>query len=123
MFEFDETLPDDLDACGAHFGFTPDSPFEEVYHHHVQSHAPFSVGCYGPNLNGGPVSLEECRSYYSTCGDGDTVTIETAKGKFLYDPWCPCYENGSNVVVGGNQVENPERSFSYSYFLSHSHSA
>ena len=60
-----------LDACGAHFGYTPDSPTAMVYHHHVQELPPFSFGCYGPSASGGLVTLAECRSLYSGCGDGD----------------------------------------------------
>ena len=31
-----------LDACGAHFGVTPDSNGASIYHHHVQDFAPVS---------------------------------------------------------------------------------
>lgn len=37
-----------LDACGGHFGATPDSALAEVYHYHVQDAPPFTVGCFGP---------------------------------------------------------------------------
>jgi hypothetical protein len=89
-----------LDACSAHFGVTPDSSGKFVYHHHVQDKSPFTVGCYGPSASGKEVTLDECRSYYSTCGDSDITTITTTKGTFLYDRWCPCYNSttGSNLV-------------------------
>ncbi len=90
-------LPTDLDACSAHFGVTPDSNGQSVYHHHVQDSPPFAVGCYGPSADNGLVTLEQCRTYYSTCGDGE-VTLRSTKGSFQYDPWCPCYaRNGSNA--------------------------
>ena len=44
-YEATEAKPDDLDACGAHFGVTPDSGGAEVYHHHVQEKPPFTIGC------------------------------------------------------------------------------
>ncbi len=90
-----------LDACGAHFGVTPESPAAAVYHHHVQERAPFTVGCFGPNAEGGEVTLAQCRSYYSTCGD-DVTSLATAAGALPYDLFCPCYDSvtGSNVVAG-----------------------
>ena len=60
-----------LDACGAHFGVTPDSDGAAVYHHHVQENPPFTFGCHGPNDDGGLVTVEQCRALYNTCGDGD----------------------------------------------------
>lgn len=100
-YESTNTLPTDLDACSGHFGTTPDSPTTAIYHHHVQDKPPFAVGCYGPNANGGLVTLAECRSYYSTCGDSDVATIATTKGSFQYDKWCPCFDSttGSNVLT------------------------
>jgi len=87
-----------LDACGGHFGVTPDSNGESVYHYHVQFNAPFTFGCYGPNADGTLVSVDQCRKLYSGCGDGDNTYLDTDKGKVEYDPWCPCYDaNGSNV--------------------------
>ena len=87
-----------MDACGGHWGYTPDSPDTMVYHYHVQSAAPFTIGCFGPNTDGSLVTVEQCRELYSECGDGDEMTVTTPDGSFEYDPWCPCYDaNGSNV--------------------------
>jgi len=87
-----------LDACGAHFGPTPDSAGASVYHHHVQDMAPFTFGCYGPSSTGGLVSLPECRALYADCGNWDTRTLTTPDGSVEYDPWCPCFDyEGSNV--------------------------
>jgi len=99
-----------LDACGGHFGPTPEDESANVYHYHVQDVAPFTFGCYGPILDDESgkqklVALAECRDLYDSCGDGDSESITTnEKGTFQYDPFCPCYDaNGSNV---GN-VEKP----------------
>jgi len=98
MYETTGVLPL-LDACGGHFGVTPDSGGESVYHHHVQDKAPFIVGCFGPNDQGGLVTVEQCRSYYTGCGDGDEVTFPLKDGESVtYDLWCPCYDaDGSNM--------------------------
>merc|ERR1740123_1891143 len=73
-----DVLPE-LDACGGHFGVTPDSDGKSVYHYHVQENAPFTFGCYGPNADGSVVSLEQCRALYSGCGDGDENTFSIYK--------------------------------------------
>lgn len=87
-----------LDACGGHWGPTPDHD-EDTYHYHVQGTAPFSVGCYGPNSDNSLVTVEQCRAKYSTC-DGVLTTLATSKGDVSYDLWCPCYDaNGSNTGV------------------------
>jgi hypothetical protein len=103
---YPETLPK-LDACGGHFGRTPESPDVDVYHYHVQDKPPFTFGCYGPNEDGGLVTLAECRARYSECGDGDETTLTVGEndimgytdgGTIQYDPWCPCFDGeGSNV--------------------------
>jgi hypothetical protein len=99
-FESTNTLPTDLDACNGHFGFTPDSPTTSVYHHHITDTPPFSFGCYGPSATNELVTLAECRSYYTTCGD-DVTVIATTKGNISYDLYCPCYDKttGSNVLT------------------------
>lgn len=88
-----------LDACGGHFGFTPDSPTEEVYHHHVQAGPPFTFGCYGPDDDGSLVTVEQCRKYYPGC-DGNLATLRTPEAELQYDDWCPCFDaKGSNSGV------------------------
>ena len=88
-----------LDACGGHFGVTPDSSGEEVYHYHLQYNPPFTIGCIGPSATGGMVTLDECRTVSGGCGDNDIEWLNTAsKGLHQYDLWCPCFDgNGSNV--------------------------
>lgn len=91
-----QVLPQ-LDACGGHYGDTPDG--ENYYHYHVQDTAPFTTGCFGPNEDGSLVSVEQCRALYNGCGDGDNVVFQTDYGAVDYDPWCPCFDaSGSNVV-------------------------
>jgi hypothetical protein len=55
-----------LDACGGHFGTTPDSEGAKKYHYHVQTAAPFTIGCFGPAKNeAGAETLVTLVSYYS----------------------------------------------------------
>jgi len=93
-------VPRDLDACGGRSGVTPDSNGSSVYYYVVQDTAPFSVGCFGP-----VDSVEECRALYDTCGDGDEITIKTSNGNVNYDPFCPCFENGTNVYSDTSSSE------------------
>jgi len=94
-----------LDACGAHFGITPDSTGMPVYHHHVSGLAPFTVGCYGPTADSSDspamVSLDECRALYPECNNSDAVLLDAgiiAVTSAWYDPWCPCFdEDGLNA--------------------------
>ncbi len=65
--------PTDLDACGGHFGVTPNSGGKTIYHYHVQEDMPFTFGCYGPDINSNGeeilVTEEKCCSLYSGCSD------------------------------------------------------
>jgi len=91
-----QTLLPLLDACGGHYGKTPESPEADVYHYHVQGSAPFTVGCFGPNDDGSMVSVEQCRAFYAGC-DANLVAVTTPQGTKEYDDWCPCFDaNGSN---------------------------
>ncbi|CAJ1395277.1 unnamed protein product [Effrenium voratum] len=101
-----------LDACGAHFGPTPDSS-GNVYHYHVQDKAPFTVGCYGPSASNQLVTVAECRALYPKCdNDGGAGTaIQTNEGTVTYDKFCPCWDAaGSNMGI--NLVELPALSTS-----------
>ena len=93
-----------LDACGGHFGFTPESPDTQVYHYHVQSNPPFTIGCFGPSSDdrGNPtlVTLEECRALYEGCSDTASFMDVVVPGSaFRYAPWCPCFD-GQRSNVG-----------------------
>ena len=85
-----------LDACGGHFGLTPESPSTAVYHYHIQRDPPFTIGCYGPSSSNGLVSVSDCRALYSECSG--TVATETWGGEtHTYMKDCPCFDaNGLN---------------------------
>ena len=101
-----------LDACGGHFGVTPDSGGASVYHNHVQDKPPFFFGCYGPNADNTMVTVEQCRAIYATLNvpnsggkkacDGDLKSLTTSLGTFQYDEWCPCWDGATsgNGVAG-----------------------
>jgi len=97
-----KTLPM-LDACGGHFGITPDSDGKIVYHYHVQTKQPFTFGCYGPDFNDKGeeklVELETCRSLYDGCAKEKEIhKLKSKNGEIEYKYWCPCYDaDGSNV--------------------------
>ena len=100
-YEDTDVHPEDLDACGAHFGPTPDSGGADVYHHHVQEKPPFIVGCFGPSDDGGPVTYDECVSYYSGC-DQDWYEVTTQDGVTRnYDLWCAA---ARAVVLASNSA-------------------
>jgi len=109
------TLPQ-LDACGGHFGVTPDSNGASVYHYHVQNRVPFTIGCFGPDKDSNNqevlMSVARCRALYTGGGSGPaagddgcggstttvTTKIDGVTSTVQYDNWCPCYDaNGSNV--------------------------
>jgi len=95
-----KTLPL-LDACGGHFGVTPDSDGKKIYHYHVQVNAPFTIGCFGPAKNDAGeetlVTLEQCRSLYGGC-TSTAVDLVTTTGTVSYKYWCPCYDADGSTV-------------------------
>ena len=93
-----------LDACGGHFGTTPDSPSTSVYHYHIQRDAPFTLGCHGPNNSGGLVTVAQCRALYTACsGSTSTFTINGTTVTYMRD--CPCFDaQGKNY---GTPTELP----------------
>jgi len=87
-----ETLPT-LDACGGHYGYTPDSTSTQVYHYHVQETMPFTIGCFGPNSDGTLVTQAQCSALYPKyCGVSTSYgSITTTKeGTYSYNLYCPC---------------------------------
>eukprot|EP00392_Amoebophrya_sp_AT5.2_P011896 g11986.t1 len=97
-----------LDACNGHFGVTPDSAGQVVYHYHVSDSAPFTIGCHGPDKNAAGeeilVTLARCRAVSSGCSATTTTSItrnkypQTGSVTVDYKLWCPCYDGaGSNV--------------------------
>jgi hypothetical protein len=115
--DYDNNLLPLLDACGAHFGPTPDSSGQNVYHYHVQDAPPFTVGCFGPTATNTLVGVAACRALYSQCDQdgGSGTTIEIKKDgttqTVVYDRACPCFDaTGSNM--GTNIQELPALSSS-----------
>jgi len=105
QWEKTNVLPN-LDACGGHWGTTPSSPTTRVYHYHVQTKAPFTIGCFGPNTDNSIVTLAQCRALYTGCSStAVSLTVQvgttwptTSTGTTSYRLWCPCYDAaGSNV--------------------------
>jgi hypothetical protein len=120
--DFSATQKPLLDACGGHWGSTPDFPDKKTYHYHVQDTAPFTIGCFGPNADNSPVTVAQCRALYDGndgCGGGDTTTLVTAQGNKTYDPWCPCYDaTGANVgtitplpIFAGQDASGPGQTY------------
>ena len=104
-----------LDACGGHFGTTPESS-TSVYHYHVKRDAPFTIGCYGPNASGGLVTVEQCRALYSACSSSESMTVA---GKTIqYSRFCPCFDaKGLNT---GTINELPAINSTVNYYSSDS---
>lgn len=97
--DYENQILPKLDACGGHYGVTPESPDTPVYHYHIQDTAPFSIGCFGPNDDGSLVTVQQCRDFYPGC-DGELTTVTAPEGSMEYDLWCPCFDaNGSNTGV------------------------
>jgi hypothetical protein len=109
-------LPE-LDACNGHFGFTPESPNRAVYHYHTTDHAPFTFGCYGPDVDGDTgeemlVTVGKCREIDADCGVSENVaTVERYGGKqnpewanevrsVQYNKWCSCFDGAGENVYG-----------------------
>jgi hypothetical protein len=97
-----------LDACGGHFGVTPDSNGASVYHYHVQDKPPFTVGCLGPAAGNKLMTVQGCRNLYTAgnrkCDTSGYATIPvTRNGQTVnveYDKWCPCFgADGKNLAT------------------------
>ena len=82
QYEATGAKPTDLDACGGHYGPTPASTVSNsdgttntygattnAYHYHVQSEAPFFVGCFGP-VSG----VAAAKALYPSCADSSAST-------------------------------------------------
>lgn len=124
MWETAGTAPNDLDACGGHYGPVPartigantyEASTNNVYHYHTQGKAPFILGCYGPVS-----SLAQCKSLYpSTCGSGFLNFTTTTGCAYNYDTDCPCYQGGAGETY--NQISQciPTKK-SHANYLGHS---
>lgn len=116
LYETNQTIPpSDLDACNGHFGIVPlDGEIAQmesdmttsmaVYHYHTTDYAPFTIGCYGPEVPPGVQadkadSKTMCRDLYEGCSDGTDVPLGTIvnNGRQVFDDetpyklWCPCF--------------------------------
>ncbi|KAJ3282371.1 hypothetical protein HDU79_009962, partial [Rhizoclosmatium sp. JEL0117] len=98
------SFPTDLDWCGGHTGVVPaftlngvTYPSTSVYHYHIQTSAPFTLGCYGPAS-----SYAVCAAMYSTCGTGYSTLTGTGGCSYSYDTDCPCF--GSALTYTKNQM-------------------
>lgn len=116
LYETSQTRPSDLDACSGHTGATPafagdgsassvtSAASSSVYHYHVSSKAPWTLGCYGP------ADLATCKSVTAGCGDSDGYELEkTAEypSGFCYDLECSCYDaQGFNNDGSGCGIVN-----------------
>ena len=99
--DFSNSLKPTLDACNGQWGKTPDSPDKDIYHYHITEHPPFTIGCYGPNDDNSPVTVQQCRDVYDECSETAKLELFTVKDKngvtitFPYQPWCPCWDKSS----------------------------
>jgi len=68
LYESNPEKPDGLDTCNGHVGEVPNSTAfgvssgSVVYHYHVTSWAPYTIGCYGSPDE--PVTYETCKALY-----------------------------------------------------------
>jgi len=110
LFENNPSKPS-LDACNGHVGVVPaDDEFGvpsgmTMYHYHVTSSAPYTLGCYGnAGVESKPVDQDTCKTLYSTCDDGDLVAVSVNSTSYCYDLDCPCFD-GRDDRIGRNTVE------------------
>jgi hypothetical protein len=110
LYENNPTKPN-LDACNGHVGVVPaDDEFGvpegmEMYHYHVASSAPYTLGCYGnAGIESNPVDQDTCKTLYTTCNDGDLAAVTIDSTSYCYDLDCPCFD-GSSDRIGRNSVE------------------
>lgn len=108
LYESNPSKPS-VDSCNGHVGEVPsDSEFgvpagTSMYHYHVTSSAPYTLGCYGlAGLASAPVSQDQCKSLYSTCNNGETAqVILSSDESYCYDLDCPCFD-GRTDRLGHN---------------------
>jgi hypothetical protein len=110
LYEENPTKPSDLDACNGHVGEVPASDDfgvgtgNSVYHYHVTSWAPYTIGCFGQPSG---VSYSQCKELYppssatgniGACNDGlVSVTISTGES-YCYDLDCPCFLKSTDAI-------------------------
>jgi hypothetical protein len=113
-YESASTLPSNLDACNGHYGPVP--AFSEtingvtvsypaasnVYHYHVSTNAPYTVGCFGPvtSVAAAKSLISACTGNGGTCASSDALSGNCGNGQ----TWTACTSNGqlTNYVVRNN---------------------
>eukprot|EP00756_Hemistasia_phaeocysticola_P010869 Hpha_TRINITY_DN15056_c0_g4::TRINITY_DN15056_c0_g4_i1::g.126089::m.126089 len=123
LYESRPNAPANLDACNGHTAATPafggssgtvnpitSGASASVYHYHVTTRAPYTLGCFGPVS-----SVAQCRGFYSDCGNnGGFETLMTAArpSGYCYDRDCPCYDpaTGDNANAGDCNLPVPTTS-------------
>jgi len=97
LYESNPTTPA-LDTCNGHVGEVPaDDEFgvpagTRMYHYHVTSTAPYTLGCYGnPGSKSEPIDRDTCKNFYDTCDNGEFAAISIDGSSYCYDLDCPCF--------------------------------
>jgi len=110
LYEDHPTKPDDLDVCNGHTGKVPaNSTYgvplgSSVYHYHVTSWAPYTIGCFGVPEG---FTQAECKKLYNSsnkmsgkCND-EVYKVSTSDETYCYDLDCPCFD-GRKSRLGRN---------------------
>ena len=110
-YESAGTLPTNLDACNGHTGPVPafsnasvGASFpaaSSVYHYHVTSYAPFTVGCFGPVAS---IAIAKSKLYATECTAGSSCSAsdQLLGGCSLGETWTACTSQGqiTNYLLG-----------------------
>jgi len=108
----EQVKPSDLDVCNGHVAMVPANETygiteTEVYHYHVTSWAPYTLGCFGP-----VDTQAKCKTLYNSsedawgqCDDGIyLVKTPDEPDGYCYDTDCPCFD-GRTDRYGRNSDE------------------
>lgn len=112
LYETNPAIPENLDTCNGHVGEVPgDDEFGvpagiRMYHYHVTSTAPYTLGCYGtPGFEPEPIDRETCMSFYDTCNNGELWAYHIDGEDYCYDLDCPCFFPSGKGKLGRNTNE------------------
>lgn len=102
LYESHPAKPTNLDPCNGHVGPTPaktgmSGGSTSVYHYHVSSVAPYTLGCYGP------ATMAQCRDVTTGCAtNGDFVSVDVVNGSAIcYELECSCWDPQTGLNTGG----------------------
>lgn len=119
LYENNPSKPSSLDACNGHVGSVPsDGTFgvpsgTSMYHYHVTSSAPYTLGCFGESgKSPATISQDKCKSLYSTCNTGYSEVELTTGEKYCYDTDCPCFDGRTSRLGRNTDVTSCLNSFS-----------